>query len=101
MTQEKLFHAPVSVLVKFGLRRDIGSIADAQTLLAKWHPFRRGPLYQAAVDACAFAAKGYVTIEQARGAFVAFAEASGILSPDVDQIIAAHAVARSYDGFAS
>ena len=45
--------------------------------------------------------QGYVTIEQARGAFVAFAEASGILSPDVDQIIAAHAVARSYDGFAS
>ncbi|GLS28417.1 Protein of unknown function [Mesorhizobium albiziae] len=101
MTHERLFHAPVSVSVELGLRRDIESIAEAQKLLAEWYESRRGPLHEAAVQACNFAANGYVTTDQARSALVAFAEATGILPPDVDHVIAAHAVARSYDGFAS
>ncbi len=97
MTHEKLFHRPVAVSVGC----EIGSISDAQEFLMDWNPTRRGNLYDAAVEACDYAEAGYVTTEQARRAFLSFAEDAGILCSGFDYSIAARAVTRSYGGFAS
>ncbi len=97
MTHEKLFHRPIAVSVGC----EIASISEALDFLTDWNPTRRGDPYDAAVKACEFAEAGYMTTEQARRAFLTFAEDAGILCSGFDYSIAARAVTRSYGGFAS
>ncbi|WP_421912210.1 DUF982 domain-containing protein [Mesorhizobium sp.] len=98
---EKLFHSPVAITVGLGFKREIASLTEMHDFLTEWSTARRGPLYQNAVKACDLAVPGYLTIEQARRALVAFAEAAGVLWPDVEPAIPTHAVARGYGGFAA
>jgi len=97
MTRVKLFRAPVAVSVGC----EIDSISEAREFLMDWTPSRRGKIYDAAVKACDYAEAGYVTTEQARQAFLTFAENAGILCSGIDYGMAARAVTRSYGGFAA
>ena len=98
---EKLFHSPVAITVGLGFKREVASLTEMHDFLTEWSTSRRGPLYQNAVKACDLAVPGYLTTQQARRALVTFAEAAGILWPDVEPVVATHAVARGYGGFAA
>ena len=98
---DKLFHSPVALTVGLGLKREIASLAEMHDFLTEWTTSRRGPLYRNAVQACDLAIPGYVTIEQARQALVEFAQAAGILWPDIEPVVGARAVARGYGGYAA
>lgn len=98
---DKLFHAPVAVSVGLGFKQEIASVSEMHRFLTDWFPSRRGPLYDTAVKACDAAARGYITMEQARRAFVSFLEAAGVLHPEIDATLATRTVSRSYGGFAA
>ncbi|MBZ9809733.1 MULTISPECIES: DUF982 domain-containing protein [unclassified Mesorhizobium] len=98
---DKLFHSPVALTVGLGFKREIASLAEMHDFLTEWTTSRRGPLYRNAVKACALAIPGYITIEQARRALVEFAEAAGILWPEVDPALGARVVARGRGGYAA
>jgi hypothetical protein len=98
---DKLFHSPVALAVGLGLKREISSLAEMHDFLTNWTTSRRGPLYRNAVKACDLAIPGYISIEQARGAFIEFAQATGILWPDFEPALGGHAVARGYGGYAA
>ncbi|UVK47351.1 DUF982 domain-containing protein [Mesorhizobium sp. AR07] len=98
---DKLFHSPVALTVGLGFKREIVSLAEMHDFLTNWTTARRGPLYRNAVKARDLAVPGYVTIEQARRALVEFAQAAGILWPDLEPSVGVHAVARGYGGYAA
>jgi hypothetical protein len=62
---------------------DIADIEQALQFLRRWPPDRRGPVYQAAYNACTAAREGYLTVEEARKSFSGFARITGILRNDV------------------
>jgi hypothetical protein len=98
---DKLFHSPVALTVGLGFKREVTSLAEMHDFLTNWTTSRRGPLFRNAVKACDLAVPGYVTIEQARRALVEFAQAAGILWPDLEPAAGVHAVARGYGGYAA
>ncbi|UVK37824.1 DUF982 domain-containing protein [Mesorhizobium sp. AR10] len=85
---EMLFHAPVAIAVGAGFKRDIASLAQMQNFLKEWPPARRGPIHATALRACDAARAGHLTTDQARRAFMSFAEAAGILWTGVDPVTA-------------
>jgi len=58
---------------------DIDCVDDALHFLRTWPAARRGPVYQAAYNACTAAKEGYLTIEEARKSLSGFARITGIL----------------------
>ena len=58
---------------------DIDCIEGALQFLRTWPAARRGPVYQAAFNACTAAKEGYLTIEEARSSLSGFARITGIL----------------------
>lgn len=85
---DMLFHAPVAIAVGAGFKREIASLAEMQNFLTEWSPARRGPIYETAVRACNAARAGHLTAEQARRAFISFAEATGMIWTGVDPVTA-------------
>lgn len=59
--------------------RDIEDVDQALQFLRSWPSNRRGPVYQAAYNACTAAREGYLTIEEARASLSGFARITGIL----------------------
>ncbi len=60
---------------------DIEDVEQALHFLRDWPADRRGPVYQAAYNACTAAREGYLTIEEARRSLSGFARITGILRP--------------------
>jgi hypothetical protein len=58
---------------------DIEDLDQALHFLRGWPSDRRGPVYQAAYNACAAARDGYLTVEEARKSLSGFARITGIL----------------------
>ena len=58
---------------------DIEDIEQALHFLREWPTDRRGPVYQAAYNACTAARQGYLTVEEARRSLAGFARITGIL----------------------
>lgn len=58
---------------------DIEDIEQALHFLREWPADRRGPVYQAAYNACTAARQGYLTVEEARRSLAGFARITGIL----------------------
>jgi len=85
---EMLFHAPVAIAVGAGFKRDIASLAQMQNFLKEWPPARRGAIHATALKACDAARAGHLSADQARRAFIGFAEAAGILWTGVDPVTA-------------
>ena len=98
---DKLFHSPVALTVGLGFKREIASLAEMHDFLTNWTTSRRGPLHRHAVEACGLALEGGITRDEARHALVEFAQAAGILWPEIEPVIVARAVARGYGGYAA
>lgn len=58
---------------------DIDCVEAALQFLRSWPAARRGPVYQAAFNACSAAKDGYLTVEEARSSLSGFARITGIL----------------------
>jgi len=58
---------------------DIEDVEQALQFLRSWPMDRRGPVYQAAYNACTAAREGYLTVEEARKSLSGFARITGIL----------------------
>lgn len=58
---------------------DIEDLEQALQFLRSWPADRRGPVYQAAYNACTAAREGYLTVEEARKSLSGFARITGIL----------------------
>ena len=58
---------------------DIENLEQALQFLRDWPEDRRGPVYQAAYNACTAARDGYLTVEEARKSLSGFARITGIL----------------------
>lgn len=78
------FDTPISILVGFGYPKDIANVRQAFEFLNEWNTARRGPLFIKASSACSKAMNGEVSADEARSAFMLFADASGILRHDND-----------------
>ncbi len=98
---DKLFYTPIAIVVGDVEKQEIGTLAEAHRFLAARPETERGDAYNNARRACEAAAAGYVTMEQARRAVMAYAETAGIISPEVVSAFASRAVARGYGGFAA
>ena len=61
---------------------DIEDLEQALQFLRDWPADRRGPVYQAAYNACTAAREGYLTVEEARKSLSGFARITGILRRD-------------------
>jgi hypothetical protein len=61
---------------------DIEDLEQALQFLRDWPVDRRGPVYQAAYNACTAARDGYLTVEEARKSLSGFARITGILKKD-------------------
>ncbi|RUT95050.1 DUF982 domain-containing protein [Mesorhizobium sp. USDA-HM6] len=79
---------PVAIAVGAGFKREIASLAAMQNFLKEWPPTMRGDCYCAAVQACEAARSGEMKLEQARRAFLSFAEKAGIVWTGVDPVTA-------------
>ena len=67
---------------------DIGDLEQALQFLRDWPAERRGPVYQAAYNACTAARDGYLTVEEARKSLSGFARITGILKKEARQAAA-------------
>jgi len=85
------FEEPVSILVGLGFPARVQTVAEAYAILLEWPGRRRNAAHEMALKACRAALSGEVDAETARGAFLAFARRSGMLTPDGDGVIAARA----------
>jgi len=92
----KPFEKPVRVLVGLGFPRQINSVSDAYQMLLDWHG--DAPEQKAAMRACRAALAGEIDADTARGVFVAFARRCGMLAPEFDDLVAAHAVNKHGSG---
>jgi hypothetical protein len=73
------FARPVSIFIGLGFARDIECVKEAFELLNDWPSGGRGPLHEAAIEACHAALDYECDDETVRQAFEAFARDSGIL----------------------
>ncbi|MEQ1954385.1 DUF982 domain-containing protein [Mesorhizobium sp. CN2-181] len=75
------FAQPVSIFVGLGFPRDVETPQEAFQVLNEWAG-SRGPTHAMALNVCRMALGDEMSIEAARIAFEAFAEARGMLAPD-------------------
>lgn len=81
--QKMPFFVPVCVSSKTEpAGHDIENLEQALRFLRGWPVDRRGPVYQAAYNACCAAREGYLTVEEARKSLSGFARITGILKKD-------------------
>ncbi|MDX8483205.1 DUF982 domain-containing protein [Mesorhizobium sp. VK24D] len=80
--------APVAIAVGAGFKREIASLAAMQNFLKEWPAALRGDCYCAALRACDLARTGEMELDEARRAFLSFAEKAGILWTGVDPVTA-------------
>jgi hypothetical protein len=81
--QKTPFFAPVCVSSTTDpAGHDIENLDQALQFLRDWPADRRGPVYQAAYNACCAAREGYLTVEEARKSLSGFARITGILQKD-------------------
>ncbi|QKC89266.1 DUF982 domain-containing protein [Mesorhizobium sp. NZP2234] len=73
------FLAPVQVKTS-NVVHDINTVREALVFLNQWPKARRGPISSCAVRGCNAAIAGQMPTEQARQAFVSFAETAGVLA---------------------
>jgi hypothetical protein len=78
--------APVAIAVGAGFKREIASLAAMQNFLKEWPRTMRGSSYGAAVHACYAARTGRLQADQAREAFLSFAEKAGIVWTGADPV---------------
>jgi hypothetical protein len=62
---------------------EIDGVAEAMVFLRKWPTGRRGPVYQCALNCCAAAMAGQMSVEEARKAFTGFARITRLLEDDM------------------
>jgi hypothetical protein len=81
--QKMPFFVPVCISSKTEpAGHDIEDLEQALQFLRNWPADRRGPVYQAAYNACCAAREGYLTVEEARKSLAGFARITGILKKD-------------------
>lgn len=73
------FDKPVSVLIGLGFIRTVPTVMAAYELVAEWPGSPRSLVQMAALSACRAALNGESRAENARKAFLDFAEHAGIL----------------------
>ncbi len=73
------FDSSICVRLKDNTKRQVKSVAGATEVLIDWPHARRGPVYQETMGILRAAVAGSVSVEEARDAFVAFAEHAGVL----------------------
>lgn len=93
--ETNVFERSVWIYVGLNAEREITTVSQAYRFLDDWPMNRRGVAHSLAVKACKAALLGEIEAETARDAFSAFARRAGILAPEVDAVIAAHALNRS------
>ena len=81
------FKQPVSVLVGLGFARTIPNVMAAYQLVAEWPVSPRSAVHLAALDACRACLKGEGKMEDARAAFLDFADRTGILVTDTTPVV--------------
>ncbi|MBX3597148.1 MAG: DUF982 domain-containing protein [Rhizobiaceae bacterium] len=86
------FEKPVAVTAGLGTRLEVRNLMDMHRFLLDWPPSRRTSVYSTAVRACEAARMGHLTAEQARRAFESFAKCHQVLWPEVEPLIANHAL---------
>jgi hypothetical protein len=77
---------PVAIAVGAGFKREITSLAAMQNFLKEWPRATRGGSYGAAVHACNAARAGRLEADDARKAFLSFAEKAGIMWTGTDPV---------------
>ena len=80
--QKMPFFVPVCVSSTDPAGNNIEDLEQALQFLRDWPADRRGPVYQAAYNACTAAREGYLTVEEARRSLSGFARITGILKKD-------------------
>ena len=83
--QKMPFFVPVCVSSTDPAGHHIEDLEQALQFLRDWPADRRGPVYQAAYNACTAAREGYLTVEEARKSLSGFARITGILKQDASQ----------------
>lgn len=86
--RKMLFVEPVCLNSREASVNDIGDVEQALQFLRDWPIDRRGPVYQAAYNACTAAREGYLTAEEARRSLSGFARITGILRKSDHPIVA-------------
>lgn len=94
------FNETIPVFVGLNFVRDIATLDEANAFLTEWPANRRGAAHLTASKACTSALAGQASSEIARRAFAAFARRSGVLAPDLDDMIAAGAAQATKEWFA-
>lgn len=93
--ETNVFERSVWIYVGLNVEREITTVAQAYAFLHDWPVQQRGVAHSLATKACKAALLGEIEAETARDAFSAFARRAGILAPELDVVIAAHALSRS------
>jgi len=88
------FKQPVSVLVGLGFARTIPNVMAAYQLVAEWPASPRSTVHLAALDACRACLKGEGKMEDARLAFLDFADRTGILMADATPVVRSQTTPR-------
>jgi hypothetical protein len=90
--QKMMFMEPVCLASeKDPAGREIEDLEQALQFLRDWPVSRRGPVYDAAYNACSAARDGYFGIEEARKSLSGFARITGILRQRTRPVPAIHA----------
>ncbi len=71
---------------------EIEGLEHALQFLRDWPANRRGPVYDAAYNACSAARDGYLGVEEARKSLSGFARITGILRQRPTSVSAIHTV---------
>ena len=83
------FDKPVSVLIGLGFVRSVPTVMAAYELVAEWPASPRSLAHVKALGACRAALNGECRAEDARTAFLDFAEHTGILIEDAAAMLPA------------
>jgi hypothetical protein len=89
------FEKPISVLIGLGFIRTVPNVMAAYELVAEWPASPRSSMQIGALRACRAALNGQCTAEDARTAFLCFADHAGILMEDPAPLIAGEAKAQT------
>lgn len=81
------FEKPVSVLIGLGFIRTVSTVMAAYEMVAEWPASPRSRTHLNALGACRGALNGECKAEEARSAFLRFAEQAGILMEDPSPIM--------------
>ncbi|HEV7415467.1 MAG TPA: DUF982 domain-containing protein [Tianweitania sediminis] len=103
MMTNEAFDKPVAVSVGLGFKREIATLDEMHEFLSECSAGSRGPLREAALQACSAARKSGASVALARKALIAFASARGILWDDdeFEPMVASTALRQAVNGYAA